>query len=313
MLSITSVERDCGLPKDTLRVWERRYGFPNPDRDANGERVYPDDQVRALRLLRRLIDAGHRPGKIVGQPLDVLARLASEAHGAAPDVAPEAEALLEVLRAYDAERLRELLSGMLLRLGLRAFTAEVAPVLTRAVGAAWARGEVEIHQEHLFTEQFNAVLRGAVNAARGAGARTERPLVLLTTFPQEPHGLGLLMAEAMFILEGCPCVSLGVQMPVGAIAAAARAHRADILALSFSSLMSAAQAQGGLAELRALAPAGVELWAGGACAGLRAREGVRLIRALGDIAPAVESWRARAPLGSGAATGQLDPLAQGDG
>jgi methylmalonyl-CoA mutase cobalamin-binding subunit len=301
MLSITAVERDCGLPKDTLRVWERRYGFPNPRRDANGERVYPDDQVRTLRLLRQLIDAGHRPGKIVGLPIEALARLALELHGETTGLTPEAETLMGVLRVYDAEGLRELLSGILLRQGLRAFTAEVAPVLTQAVGAAWARGELEIHQEHLFTEQFNAVLRGAVNAVRGSGARFERPLVLLTTLPQEPHGLGLLMAEAMFILAGCRCVSLGVQMPVGAIAAAARAHQADIVALSFSSLMSAAQAQAGLAELRSLAPAGVEIWAGGACAGLREREGVRLIRALDAIAPAVEIWRARASLGSGAA------------
>ena len=301
MLSITAVERDCGLPKDTLRVWERRYGFPNPDRDANGERIYPDDQVQALRLLRRLIDAGHRPGKIVGQPLEALARLASEFHGDARDLTPEAERLLSLLRAADADGLRELLSGMLVRLGLRAFTAELAPVLNQAVGSSWARGELEIHQEHLFTEQFTAVLRGAINAARGAGARHDGPLVLLTTLPQEPHGLGLLMAEAMFILAGCRCVSLGVQTPVGAIAAAARDHRADILALSFSSLMSAAQAQAGLAELRALAPTTVEIWAGGACAGLREREGVRLIRGLDAVAPAVESWRAGARKGSGAA------------
>ena len=293
MLSITAVARDCGLPKDTLRVWERRYGFPNPDRDANGERVYPDDQVRALRLLRRLVDAGHRPGKIVGQPLEALARMASELHGDAPNLAPEAEILLGVLRADDAERLRELLSGMLLRLGLRAFTAEVAPVLNQAVGAAWARGELEIHQEHLFTEQFNAVLRGAINAARGTGARKERPLVLLTTLPQEPHGLGLLMAETMFVLAGCRCVSLGVQMPVGSIAAAALAHHADILALSFSSLMSAAQAHAGLAELRALAPRDTEIWAGGTFAGLRERHGVRVVRALEAIGPAIDDWRTR--------------------
>lgn len=301
MLNITAVERDCGLSKDTLRVWERRYGFPKPYRDANDERVYPHDQVVTLRLLRRLIDAGHRPGKTVGRPLEELARLASELDVAGPDGGPAAEALLDLLRSYDAERLRELLSGMLVRQGLRAFAAETAPVLAQTVGASWARGDLEIHQEHLFTEQFNAVLRSAVNAARGAGARHERPLVLLTTFPHEPHALGLLMAEAMFILEGCRCVSLGVQTPIGDIAAAARAHRADILALSFSSLMTAAHAQAGLAELRGLAPAEAEIWAGGACAGLREREGVRLVSALGAIGPAVEDWRKRATQGPGTA------------
>ena len=38
LLTISQVERDTGLSKDTLRIWERRYGFPNPGRDAQGER-----------------------------------------------------------------------------------------------------------------------------------------------------------------------------------------------------------------------------------------------------------------------------------
>ena len=50
-LSISAVERDTGLSKDTLRVWERRYGFPNPVRDALGERLYPVEQVERLRLI----------------------------------------------------------------------------------------------------------------------------------------------------------------------------------------------------------------------------------------------------------------------
>ena len=37
-LPIAAVERDTGLSKDTLRIWERRYGFPSPQRDALGER-----------------------------------------------------------------------------------------------------------------------------------------------------------------------------------------------------------------------------------------------------------------------------------
>ncbi len=48
LMSIAAVERDCGLPKETLRVWERRYGFPNPLRDHHDERLYPADQVATL-------------------------------------------------------------------------------------------------------------------------------------------------------------------------------------------------------------------------------------------------------------------------
>ena len=57
-ISIAAVERDTGIGKDTLRVWERRYGFPQPLRDAFGERVYPAEQVEHLRLIKRLMDQG---------------------------------------------------------------------------------------------------------------------------------------------------------------------------------------------------------------------------------------------------------------
>ena len=51
LLSIAAVERETGLSKDTLRVWERRYGFPTPGRDPFGERIYPIDQVERLRVV----------------------------------------------------------------------------------------------------------------------------------------------------------------------------------------------------------------------------------------------------------------------
>ena len=82
-MSISAVERDTGLSKDTLRVWERRYGFPMPDRDVVGERSYPFDQVERLRAIKRLLDAGHRPGRIVAMPPADLERL-SHATGCEP-------------------------------------------------------------------------------------------------------------------------------------------------------------------------------------------------------------------------------------
>ena len=53
--TIANVERETGLSKDLLRMWERRYGFPAPERDANGDRVYPAEQVERLRKIKRLV------------------------------------------------------------------------------------------------------------------------------------------------------------------------------------------------------------------------------------------------------------------
>ncbi len=297
LMSIAAVERDCGLAKDTLRVWERRYGFPMPLRDRNDERLYPADQVATLRLIRRLIAAGHRPGKVVGRSDEDLAELLR--HLGVPDpqlVGSDAQQILEILRNHDAIGLRETLTAMVLRVGLGTFAAEIAPGLIAAVGAAWSRGDLQIHQEHLFTEQFTTVLRSAINAAQGAGLALRRPRVLLSTIPQEPHALGLLMAEAIFTLSGSLCVSLGVQTPIPEIAAATMAHNADVLALSFSSIIPAAQATTALIELRANVAETVEIWAGGACAGLRAGPRVSVLSGLSAISPAVIAWREKAAL-----------------
>jgi len=296
-LAIASVERDTGLSKDTLRVWERRYGFPVPARDALGERLYPLEQVDKLRMLKRLLDLGHRPGKVVGLPVDELRRLAS-ATGAStqqprqptPEAADELGGLLGQLAAHRFDEFRGRLSQLLLRKGLSSFVADVVAPMNEMVGEAWTRGGLQIFEEHLYTEAVQALLRSAIGSIQRSGGR---PRVLLTTFPQEPHGLGILMAEATFALEGCHCCSLGVQTPVWDITMAAEAQQADIVALSFSSAVNANQALDGLAELRGRLPPAVEIWAGGGCPAVRRRSpaGVLALRTLDEVAPALQRWR----------------------
>lgn len=298
--SIAAVERDCGLTKDTLRIWERRYGFPRPGRDGYGERVYPAEQVDKLRLIKRLIDQGHRPGKIIGLATDELQRLAGGPTRAAIALrasAGESDPLapfLACVKSHALDALRDGLAQALLRLGLARFVDEVVAPLNERVGEAWARGEFEVYEEHLYTESIQGVLRNAIRAIPQPAGETRRPLVLLTTLPQEPHGIGLLMAEAIFALEGARCVALGVQTPLWDIVQAAAAQRVDVVGLSFSACLGPNQVFGSLAELRGKLDAAVEIWAGGACAALHRRPppGVRCFRSLDGIAPALAEWRA---------------------
>ena len=71
VFSIGAVERDTGIGRDTLRVWERRYGYPVPDRNDKGERVYSEEQLRHLQRIRRLMSQGYRPGKLLRWSLAV--------------------------------------------------------------------------------------------------------------------------------------------------------------------------------------------------------------------------------------------------
>lgn len=298
-LSIAAVERDTGLSKDTLRVWERRYGFPAPTRDTLGERAYALDQVEKLRVVKRLLDAGHRPGRVVPLPLSELETLAATTLGQpsrAAEAAPGNEELrqhLERLRSHDTRGLRNELTRLLARFGVARFVVDVVVPLNVAIGDAWMRGQMEIFEEHMYTEVVQVVLRQAI-AGIPEPQDGARPRVLLSTLPGEPHGLGLLMAEAMFALEGSDCISLGVQTPLWDLVLAAAANRSDIVALGFSGCMNPNQVHDALVELRAKLPATVQLWAGGSAPVLHRRrvDGVLALASLDGIAAELRRWRA---------------------
>ena len=292
--SISDVERETGLAKETLRVWERRYAFPQPQRDPLGERQYPAEQVAKLRLVKRLLDLGFRPGKIVGHSIEQLQALSSAAPGSAQPTA--LQPYMELCRSHQTEALRHALSQALATLGLSSFVINLAAPLTTEVGAAWACGQLTVFGEHLYTECLQMLLRQAL-AAPGPG--TLPPRILLTTLPQERHGLGLLMSEALFAAGGAHCISLGVQTPLQDIVEVVRSQRADILALSFSCAMNPRQVRDSLAELRARLPAPTELWAGGNNPGLNKHppDFVRVLE-LGQIGAALADWRSRTGMAS---------------
>lgn len=318
--TIAAVERDTGLSKDTLRVWERRYLFPVPGRDVHGERLYSREQLEQLRLIKRLLDTGHRPGQVVGLPhaeLQALGRqaggnsqrsqgrrgkaaiTATAAAGDAPagDVlAPQIQACFELVKRHDAQGLHRTLATAVQALGLASFVSTLVAPLNTLIGDAWMDGRLEIFEEHFYTESVTAVLRHGISSLGVAGADAS-PRVLLTTFPQESHGLGLLMAETFLALQGCHCLSLGVQTPVPDIARAVSAHGAQIAVLSFSASLNPKDVTQGLGDLRGLLPPAVEIWTGGACPVLQRRSvpGVRVLDRFAAIEPELQRWRQAQP------------------
>jgi methylmalonyl-CoA mutase cobalamin-binding subunit len=291
-LNIGAVERETGLSKDVLRMWERRYGFPDPLRDDNAERLYPPEQVAKLRAIKRLMDTGMRPGKLMRRSLGELNTLADtragpRREGAAPALERD---VIGLVKGHNAPALQHALANLLMRQGLQRFVLDTLVPLNRAIGEAWMRGELQVFEEHLYTEQIQVALHAAINAfPRQTGA----PRVLLTTFPGEQHGIGLLMVEALLVPEGTQCISLGTQTPIEDIRSAALAHKVHIVALSFSAAFPLRQAGEGLAMLRRHVAAPTALWAGGEMT-RRLRKslpGVRLIADLADVGPALKAWR----------------------
>jgi DNA-binding transcriptional MerR regulator len=293
--NISAVERETGLSKDVLRIWERRYGFPRPGRDDNAERQYTADEVARLRTIKRLMDTGLRPGKLIRQSLDELKALAEKRIRPRRESAalPLESDVLTLLKGNDAAALHATLSSLMLRHGVQRFVIETVAPLNRAVGEGWMRGELQVFEEHLYSEQLQLALRSTIHALPRTGGP---PRILLCTVPGEQHGIGLLMAEALLASEGACCVSLGTQVPFDDIRRAALAHKVHVVALSFSMAFPLRQVTDGIAALRRALPSTIELWAGGEVT-RRLRKtpaGVRILPEIGDTMAALASWRSEA-------------------
>jgi DNA-binding transcriptional MerR regulator len=80
--------RMAGLPVETLRVWERRYGVSDASRSAHGQRLYSAEQVRRLGLVKRAVDLGHAIGTVARMAAEELLDLAGARPAPARNIAP---------------------------------------------------------------------------------------------------------------------------------------------------------------------------------------------------------------------------------
>jgi hypothetical protein len=65
-LRVGEVAERLGVSPSTIRLWEQRYGMPDPVRSSGGHRRYRLRDVDQLRALRDLISRGHALGRPPG-------------------------------------------------------------------------------------------------------------------------------------------------------------------------------------------------------------------------------------------------------
>ena len=264
------IERDTGIGRDTLRVWERRYGFPDPARNAKGERVYPEIQLRRLQRFRRLLDRGMRPGKLLPLSEDALDGLEASLQPAATE--PPDEAVREILDAIgsaDVWQVEDLLRRQHEKQGMQAFILCTVVPLLHQVGELWIGGNLQVFQEHFLSDQLIRFLNAEISAMQKSAGK---PRVVLATLPGEEHTLGLLMLAALLSARGISVINLGGEVPMDQIGRAAQQFRADVVGITFNGSYQYRNIRQHLLELRELLADEVDIWTGG--------EGVRRLRKL---------------------------------
>ncbi len=271
--AIKVVARRTGLSAHVIRIWEKRYGAVEPERTGTNRRLYSDEQIERLSLLRGITQAGHSIGHVAKLPIEKLRQLAKESHGdnshasrlvATAPAIPAANTFLDeciaAVKSLDARALEETLKRAATELGAQGMLQRVVAPLAQTIGDLWRDGTITAAHEHF----ASAVIRVFLGHAAKPFAGTESAPVLVVATPAgQIHELGALLVSAAAANLGWHVTYLGASLPAAEIAGAARQNRARAVALSLVYPEDDPRLEGELARLHESLPPEITIIAGG--------------------------------------------------
>lgn len=280
--TIRAVELESGISAMTLRDWERRFGFPAPERRPGSDRrLYSRADVARLKLVKRALEHGYRIGDVVTKT-----NLELEAIGASPVSSRESvrrhtdiESLVLLLAEERTEELENQIRLAAATYEPTSFVVDFAEPFMVAVGKAWEEARLSIRHEHLASEALVTALRELYARVQPSGTH---PVILLTTLPGEPYSLPLSFVALYLAALGAKTRLLGCETPVDEIVDAARAMRVDVVGVSVSHATDTRTTLRSLARLRAGLPSAMTTWVGGT--------GAAALRLDQDVAQTLTDW-----------------------
>lgn len=275
---IQAVARRTGLSVDCIRAWERRYGAVTPQRDEASQRLYADEDIDRLILLRRAIQGGRRIGQIVGLSNEELVKLIKNTQASVGELvtdqlrssAPQRHfnACLQAVRDFAPDSLENALAHAATTHPLPVLLEEILSPLIRSIGQEWAEGKLRIFHEHAATAQIAEFL---VHTRKSLNVRSNGPVAVVTTPVGQVHELGALMVSVYLAAEGFRTIYLNPCTPASEIVAAAAQSQASVVALSVSYPSEDPLVTNDLKRLRLQLPEHVAMIVGGSAARSYAR------------------------------------------
>ena len=309
--SIKTVSERTGLSPHLIRAWERRYETIQPERTDGNQRLYCEEDIERLALLKLAPDAGHPIRTVANLPVDELRGLVavlpaedrstlgtpvSQPAPTAPKsgrTGPElVDSALRAITSMDASTLESVLEEAVLSLGQVAVLSHVIGPLVQRVGDGWQAGTLKVGHEHLASAVIRTFL---ANAARPFAVHASAPMLVATTPSGQVHEIGAALVAAAAANKGWRITYLGPSLPAEEIASAALQSNARAVALSLVHPADDPQLPEELRRLQRLLPESTTLIVGGAAVNSYEKTllliGAKVCRSLNEFSAVLDALR----------------------
>jgi methanogenic corrinoid protein MtbC1 len=279
LLRIGELSRRVGVPVESLRAWERRYGLLAPSRTPGGFRLYGEDDVARVLAMRAHLGDGLSAAEAAR-----LALAEEVAETAAPAPVADARGLEAALDRFDEAAAQRALDRLLATLTLDVVLRDVLMPYLNELGERWEQGEASVAQEHFASN----LVRGRLMALSRSWDRGAGPRALLACAEGELHDLPLLGFGLCLREQGWRISYLGADTPVASVVEAAQALAPDAVVISGTTSGAFDDSATRLREVALHAP----LWVAGAAASARVARRAHADYLGGDVVLAAETLAA---------------------
>ena len=270
MYTIKHAAQLTGIPADTLRMWERRYGVVTPSRNQGGYRLYDDAAIARLTAMAALVAAGWAPREAAAQvssgttlgPTQIAREEPRVTEGRTDDAAlPGADLnlLVRLASQFDPATLTSALDDVFARHDLGNLVDSWLMPALRHLGDAWQRGDVSVAAEHFVTAGVHRRLAIALDEL---STPPEAPRVLVGLAQGSRHEIGVLAFAVLLRHAGFNVAYLGCDIPSDSWVIAVTALNPDLVVLSAHSHADVSAVRDAAAAIKAAKPE-VPLFVGG--------------------------------------------------
>jgi len=265
--------RRTNLTPHVIRAWEKRYKAVVPQRSEKNRRLYSEEDVQRLHLLKIITDAGHNISQVAQLKSDELGHLARQenildprSRDKQPKTAQPVSAddyytpCLAAVKNLDSDGLERSYDQAAVDLTRTVLVRGLIMPLFEEIGNLWRKGSLKIVNEHMATAITRNLL---VNMLRAAGTPDAAPRILIATSVGQWHDIGALVVALTAADSGWQPVYYGPNLPAEEIASGARQSGVRAVALSITHLLDQPSLVDELRKLRRYLGNELALFVGG--------------------------------------------------
>lgn len=250
--TIETVSKMTGIPAPSLRNWEKRYGFPSPDRTSGGHRYYTAGDVEFLKKAVHWIEEGQSLVEIariyrqvaVTEPATVVAGAGAPV---VDDVSYRVQLIYEALLNFDQMATLQHYATLSAKLSVEQLFDRVFESILKRVGQDWLTGQISVAQEHFVSAFVRLKLSTFLSLDFPP---TQTPKVLATTLTEERHEGELMLIAAHLKFRGYPVFYFGTDLPADDLKSVIKEIKPDVICVSYGDGSRLAQDMKILSQLK---------------------------------------------------------------